>query len=111
MSCGRGGRVAAAALCLALCACHTIRFDLSHDPVAGDPIEDRKDFYWWALYPTMRVDVSQFCPQGALRVVEENAFTDIVLSGFTLGIYTPRTSFYFCRELPPAPPAGQDGLK
>jgi hypothetical protein len=88
---------------LTLCGCHTIRFDVTHEPVSGAPIEDRKAFYWWGTYPELRIDMRTICPNGVKRIEEMTTFTDGVFNAITLGIYTPRTSLYWCREAPQAP--------
>ena len=98
-------RVALAALCLASSACHTIRFDISHAPMAAQPIEVRKSFFWWSLYPTMEIDMLTYCPDGTGRIEEETTFSDGLLDLLTLGIYTPRTSYYYCRLPAPTPTA------
>jgi len=95
-------RLAAGALCLGVSACQTIRFDVSHAPTATQPIEVRKNFFWWSLYPDMEVDMRTYCPDGTGRIEEQTTFTDGLLGSLTLGIYTPRTSYYYCRL--PAPP-------
>ena len=98
------------ALALSLCgvgACHGIRFEVSHT-AAEPPIEDRKTFLFWTLYPTQVIDVQTICPHGVTQIVEETRFTDVMLALVTLGIYTPRTSWYYCRVAPAPATAGGD---
>jgi len=83
-----------------LVACHGIRFEVSHT-AAQPAIEDRKTFLFWSLYPTQVIDVRAICPDGASQIVEETRFSDVMLALVTLGIYTPRTSWYYCR-IPPS---------
>jgi|SRR5688572_6280263 hypothetical protein len=84
--------VAAASL---LTACHSIRFEVGDGP-AGDVVHDRKTFFLDGLFVTQTVDVSQFCPHGAVAIREETTFIDGLLSVITLNIYSPRSSYYHC---------------
>jgi Bor protein len=92
--------------------CHTIRLDISKAPSAQQPIVDRKTF-WFFGASRQDVDVRAFCPDGVAAIEEETTFTDGLFGNLTLGIYTPRTSYYWCRlASPPAaapaptPPTG-----
>jgi hypothetical protein len=84
--------VAAASL---LNACHSMRFEVAEGP-AADVVHDRKTFFLGGLVNTQTVDVSQFCPNGAVAISEETTFLDGVLNFFTLSIYSPRSSYYHC---------------
>ena len=81
-------------------ACHGMRFEVSHS-AAQPAIEDRKTFLFWSLYPTRVIAVNELCPAGVSQIVEETRFSDVMLALVTLGIYTPRTSWYYCR-IPPS---------
>jgi len=90
-------RSAAAGLLFVVCAtgCHTMRFNVSeaaHEKV----VEERKSFFLWGLVPTRKIDVSKRCPAGVSAVREETTFTDGVLGLVTLGVWQPRSSWYFC---------------
>lgn len=80
---------------LLLGACHTMRFEVG-DGQVGEVKHDRKAFFLGGLVPTKHVDVHQFCPTGAVAVSEETTFVDGLFSFFTLSIYTPRSSTYYC---------------
>lgn len=84
--------LAAAAL---LGACHTMRFEVGEGE-SSNVVYQRKSFYVGGLFPTRTVDVSQFCPAGALAVREETTFVDGLFNVITLGIWTPRSSWYYC---------------
>jgi hypothetical protein len=84
--------VAAASL---LNACHSMRFEVGEGP-AGNIVHDRKAFFLGGLINTQKVDVTQFCPNGAVAIREETTFLDGLLSFFTLSIYSPRSSYYHC---------------
>lgn len=76
-------------------ACHTMRFEVADGPI-GEVVHDRKAFFLGGLAPTRNVDVSEFCPAGAVAVSEETTFLDGLLSVLTLSIYSPRSSTYHC---------------
>ncbi len=72
-----------------------MRFEVADGP-PGKIVTDRKAFFLGGLAPTRHVDVAQFCPNGAVEISEETTFTDGLLGFFTLSIYTPRSSTYYC---------------
>ena len=80
---------------LAGVGCHTMRFEVG-DGQVGKVVHERKAFFVYGLAPTRKVDVSEFCPAGAVAVSEEITFVDGLLGGVTLGIYTPRSSTFYC---------------
>lgn len=103
----RGGdafrRAAVPALFTALLAvggCHTMRFEVANAP-SGSVVEERKSYFLWGLAPTNRVDMREKCPHGVASITEETTFVDGLCEFVTLGIWSPRSSYYTCR-LPPA---------
>jgi hypothetical protein len=74
-----------------------MRFELSDEPHA-EVVYDRKSFFLWGLVPTKKVDVSRFCPGGVAVIREETRFSDGFFQAITLGIYEPRSSWYYCLE-------------
>jgi hypothetical protein len=84
-----------AIVCLSLCSCNSLRFDISEAPSAG-AVTERKSFFLWGLAPTRVVDVSTHCPQGVKTVKEETNVVDGLLTLITIGIYSPRSSTYVC---------------
>lgn len=81
---------------LATAGCHTMRFQVSdtpHDKV----VYDRKAYFLWGLAPTKKVDVLTHCPAGVTAIREQTTFVDGLCSLFTLGLYEPRSSWYYCR--------------
>ena len=80
---------------LLLSACHSMRFEVAEGP-EDKVVYDRKSFWLAGLANTQHVDVSQFCPNGAVAVREETTFVDGLIGFFTLSIYTPRSSYYHC---------------
>jgi hypothetical protein len=90
------GRTLAATIVLSLLtACHSMRFEVGDGP-AGDVVHDRKTFFLGGLITTQTVDVSQYCPNGAVAIREETTFVDGLLNFITLSIYSPRSSYYHC---------------
>ena len=90
---------------LASTACHTFRFHVSDAPYDPKPVVDRKAFWVFAMFPLRGVDVHAFCPEGVSAIEEKTTFSDGLLSSLTLGIYCPRTSYYYCRLPRAAEPA------
>ena len=76
-------------------ACHTMRFEVA-DGTASEVVYDRKSFFLGGLVPTLEVDVARHCPNGAVAIREETTFVDGLLQLVTLGIWTPRSSWYYC---------------
>ena len=91
----RGFAAAFVVAALSLSACHTMRFEVGDGP-EGKVVYDRKTFWLGGLITTQHVDVSQFCPNGAVAIREETTFTDGLLNFVTLSIYSPRSSYYHC---------------
>ena len=50
----------------------------------------------FGLAPTVKVDVRRHCPHGVVAVREEITFLDGLFANLTLGIWTPRSSWYYC---------------
>jgi len=97
----RAGIVLWFVLVAAATGCHTMRFELAKDVKAEQVVHEHKSFFLWGLVPTRVVDVSQKCPSGAAAVMEETTFVDGLGDFFTLGVWTPRSSTYYCRPSPP----------
>ena len=83
-------------------ACHTMRFEVSGRDHAN-VVYERKAFFVWGLAPTREVDVATRCPYGVAAIREETTFVDGLLGFITLGIYQPRSSWYYCLERLAAP--------
>lgn len=89
----------AAVALLATVGCHTMRFDVSTAP-SGSVVEERKSFWLGGLVPTLRVDMRAKCPYGVAQITEETTFTDGFFEFITLGIWSPRSTYYSCRTAP-----------
>lgn len=84
-----------------LCGCfvpegrHTMRFDLAHEP-AGAVVTKTNSYFFWGLLPTVRIDVLEKCPHGAVAIVDG---TEGAHAWFpTLGLWTRRSTTYYCRQ-------------
>jgi len=96
--------VAVAFLCgimIAIGGCHTIRFNVA-DVAAEPEVKERKSFFLWGLVPTDRVDMHEKCPAGVVSLTEQTNVVDGLCDLVTLGIWSPRSTYYRCRT----PPAG-----
>ena len=89
--------LAAIGLGVALGGCHTMRFELVNEP-AATVISEHKSYFLWGLAPTVDVNVLNKCPAGAAAIRERTTFLDGLMSLPTLGIWSPRSTKYYCRE-------------
>jgi hypothetical protein len=89
---------------IAQAGCHTMRFELS-DARHEEVVYERKSFFFWGLAPTLEVDVATRCPAGVAAIRERTTFTDGLLGLMTLGIWQPRSSWYYCL------PRGEGGVR
>lgn len=103
---GRMGRVVAFMLLLVttlLGGCfvpegrHTMRFELVNEP-AGTVVTETRSYFFWGLAPTVRVDVLEKCPYGTVTIVDG---TPGHVRFPTLGLWSRRSTTYYCRQ-PPA---------
>ncbi len=85
--------------CLSLSACHSVTFKLVDGPHAS-VVSRRNAFFFLGLAPRRYGDAHEMCPHGAASIHEQTTFSDGLFALFTLGIYTPRTSFYYCLPAP-----------
>jgi hypothetical protein len=72
-----------------------MRFELANEP-AGRVVVERKSYWLGGLAPTNVVNVAERCPSGAVAVMEETTFADGILGGLTLGIWSPRSTTFYC---------------
>lgn len=74
----------------------TIRFDLARGPV-GAEVTERRSYFFWGLVPTARTDVLEVCPAGAVAIRQSPGETGALAWVPTLGLWSSRTTTYFCR--------------
>ncbi len=91
-------RALAAAVALALAACHTVRYD------AGRPASQRRwektvHFYLWGLAGKPRVDLDAACPEGVARFRSEATALHWIAEVATIGIWSPRRVVVECAEV------------
>jgi hypothetical protein len=72
-----------------------MHFEVTDQP-RSDVVYERNNYFLWGLAPTVEVDVRERCPHGVSAVREEQTFVDGVFELFTLGIWSPRSSWYYC---------------
>lgn len=77
--------------------CHTMRFEVSNEPHQR-VVFHRKSFFFWGLTPTAEVDVSAYCPAGVTAIREQTQLSDGFFDLITLGIWAPRSSWYYCLD-------------
>ena len=91
------GMLAAVLLIAAVAVgCNTMDFEVASTGSVGEEVHDRKAFFLWGLAPTRKVDVCDHCPAGVRSFREETTFGDGLLRAITIGIYSPRTTYYEC---------------
>lgn len=78
-----------------LAGCHTMRFELEQVPHV-QTIQDRHSYFLWGLVPTKVIDVREKYPSGAAAVRENTSFLDGLLGLPFLGIWSFRSTTYFC---------------
>ncbi len=93
-------RATAAALALALAACHTVRYD------AGRPPSERRyettvHFFLWGLAGKPRIDLDAACPEGAARFRNESGAVHWIAEVATLGLWSPRRVVVECAQVAP----------
>ncbi len=81
--------------------CHTMRFRVADRPPA-QVVAEHKSFFLWGLVPTEVVDVSTKCPHGAVAIMEQTGFVDGLANLVTIGVWSPRSSTYYCAAAPAA---------
>jgi Bor protein len=94
--CRLGRAVVAAGFVVAVAGCHTMRFELVNEP-AAHVVAEHKSYFLWGLAPTVDVNVLDKCPNGAAAIWERTTFADGLMSLPTLGIWSPRSTKYYCR--------------
>lgn len=96
--------LAALGVLVALLGCHTMQFELV-DAEHASRVYHRNNFFFWGLAPTVEVDVSEYCPAGVAAIREETTVVDyLLLTVPTLGIYQPRSAWYYCLSAPAEAP-------
>jgi len=92
-------RLLAVLACLALAACHSVRFDTGR-PASPRKVERTIHFTFWGLgnQPAV-VDLDAACPEGVARWSSRSTAGDWFASVLTIGIWSPRTVVIECAEV------------
>jgi Bor protein len=98
--------IAASALagCFAPQGRHTMRFELVQE-MPGAVVAETKSYFFWGLVPTVKVDVSKKCPYGAVAIVDGSDTGGLSMALPTLGLWSRRSTTYYCRQPPPDRPS------
>ncbi len=85
---------------LALASCQTVTIRPGGGPKLGSQPtwESKSAFFIDGLFPGVKVlDLGEICGKRQVEQIQARfGFTDVLLGGLTLGIYTPRTSRVWC---------------
>lgn len=84
------------AIAALLVGCHTMRFELEQAPPARE-VQVRNQYFFWGLVPTRVIDARERCPSGVVALREETTFLDGLFEIPFLGIWTFRSTTYYCR--------------
>jgi hypothetical protein len=80
-----------ALLAVTLAACSKVTY-VDHTTIpTGVVASQTGHFFLGGLVGHTAVPVYALCPSGVSRIQSKFTFTDLLLGGLTLGIYTPRT--------------------
>jgi len=56
-------------------------------------------FFFWGLVGHSHINVNQVCGgKTPVQMQTEQGFIDVVLTGLTAGLYTPRSAYVWCSE-------------
>lgn len=87
-----------AALAIAVAGCHTMRFEVEEPTGNVRAVTEHKSFFFWGLVPTREVSVIERCPGGVQSIQEQTSFVDGLAELFTIGIWAPRSTTFYCLE-------------
>lgn len=66
----------------------------------GDEHNEWASYFFFGLVGDHEIDVREFCPQGAYEITTGTNFLTWLVSGITIGIYTPRKVNIWCHAGP-----------
>jgi hypothetical protein len=79
-----------------------MRFDLARERAGSMLVEDRS-YFFWGLVPTAKIDVLDKCPLGVVAIREAKPAGGPLSWLPTLGLWSRRSTTYYCRA-PAEPP-------
>lgn len=89
--------ILSAAIWLGGCSTITIQPEQTSKLVTKPTYQESKSFYFWGLVGEPRVDVTEVCQEEEPKQMQSQAtFLNGLLSGITLGIYSPHTVKVWC---------------
>lgn len=76
--------------------CHTLYIQVA-EGVPTHAVRDKQQYFLWGLTPQKEIDVGERCPGSTMVAIREDTTADDVLGAVvTLGVWTPRTTWYYC---------------
>ena len=79
------------------CSTVTIQPKASQKLSSQPSYEESKSFYFWGIHGEHRIDAKQICgEQGILQMQSQQTFANGLLTGITLGIYSPHSVKIWC---------------
>ncbi len=82
--------------CFSPDAGHRMQFDLARERT-GSTLVEQHSYFLWGLVPTAKIDVLKKCPLGAVAIEEGTPAAAHLSSLFTLGLWSRRSTTYYCR--------------
>jgi hypothetical protein len=83
------------------CAVQKISLNENHPNNFDQPVISIKHhFYLWGMFQNREIDLIEECTgDEPTFVIEKHTYLDFVSTLFTAGIYFPRTTEIFCKEI------------
>jgi hypothetical protein len=75
--------------------CYSVVYSTKATP-APEPQTEWNHHTFWGLGITSEVQVNDICAQGVARIEVKHSFVSMLLSGLTLGIYSPTVTEIWC---------------
>ena len=96
-------------LLFTLVSCSSVTIDLKNptDTLPKKPsFSDYRSFYFWGMLQTKHLSLAKACDSGEpIRIRSYASLEDVLVTTFTLGLYTSRTLDVWCQVKLPSPPA------
>lgn len=86
-------------LAMSLSACLTVTVrDSGTKELETNPDWREKQTFWMHGFGIVHVNAQEKCPAGIDQMQMKREFTDSLLTGITLGIYSPMTARVWCKK-------------
>lgn len=77
------------------CARVTVSKDGDYD-TSNPSWEEKQDIFVFGLISDEDVQLNEVCPSGTKQLETQITFSDLILTGLTVGIYSPKTARVWC---------------